>query len=268
MKETDGKANIFEIKNMIRRLGLGLTNIEIEDILHKSGLLSEGYINLIDFYHFITSEGHSTFIYKKNITEAMKDLKQLIIKYYTNPLLAFELNDISNKKLMDFEAFKKIVIDIYKRELRSFSLPPYSLIKSMYDYIDIRKDGIIDINEWRKIFCDIEGKLDVENNKNNELRKWETTNNILEIYKIIARNDKIIRQKVKETSISENYTIIHADNLIKVLKEIFPKIHLSHTQWKMIVSLGEEIGLGLINYETFIKVVKMSSKISNSHMKI
>ena len=268
MKETDGKANIFEIKNMIRRLGLGLTNIEIEDILHKSGLLSEGYINLIDFYHFITSEGHSTFIYKKNITEAMKDLKQLIIKYYTNPLLAFELNDISNKKLMDFETFKKIVIDIYKRELRSFSLPPYSLIKSMYDYIDIRKDGIIDINEWRKIFCDIEGKLDVENNKNNELRKWETTNNILEIYKIIARNDKIIRQKVKETSISENYTIIHADNLIKVLKEIFPKIHLSHTQWKMIVSLGEEIGLGLINYETFIKVVKMSSKISNSHMKI
>ena len=268
MKETDGKANIFEIKNMIRRLGLGLTNIEIEDILHKSGLLSEGYINLIDFYHFITSEGHSTFIYKKNITEAMKDLKQLIIKYYTNPLLAFELNDISNKKLMDFETFKKIVIDIYKRELRSFSLPPYSLIKSMYDYIDIRKDGIIDINEWRKIFCDIEGKLDVENNKNNELRKWETTNNILEIYKIIARNDKIIRQKVKETSISENYTIIHADNLIKVLKEIFPKIHLSHTQWKMIVSLGEEIGLGLINYETFIKVVKMSNKISNSHMKI
>ena len=268
MKETDGKANIFEIKNMIRRLGLGLTNIEIEDILHKSGLLSEGYINLIDFYHFITSEGHSTFIYKKNITEAMKDLKQLIIKYYTNPLLAFELNDISNKKLMDFEAFKKIVIDIYKRELRSFSLPPYSLIKSMYDYIDIRKDGIIDINEWRKIFCDIEGKLDVENNKNNELRKWETTNNILEIYKIIARNDKIIRQKVKETSISENYTIIHADNLIKVLKEIFPKIHLSHTQWKMIVSLGEEIGLGLINYETFIKLVKMSNKISNSHMKI
>ena len=268
MKETDGKANIFEIKNMIRRLGLGLTNIEIEDILHKSGLLSEGYINLIDFYHFITSEGHSTFIYKKNITEAMKDLKQLIIKYYTNPLLAFELNDISNKKLMDFETFKKIVIDIYKRELRSFSLPPYSLIKSMYDYIDIRKDGIIDINEWRKIFCDIEGKLDVENNKNNELRKWETTNNILEIYKIIARNDKIIRQKVKETSISENYTIIHADNLIKVLKEIFPKIHLSHTQWKMIVSLGEEIGLGLINYETFIKLVKMSNKISNSHMKI
>ena len=267
MKKTDGKANIFEIKNMIRNLGLGLTNIEIEDILHKSGLLSEGYINLIDFYDFITSESRSTYIYKRNITEALKDLKQLIIKYYTNPFLAFELNDTSNKKLMDFETFKKIIIDLYKRELRTFSPPPYSLIKSMYDYIDIRKDGIIDMNEWSKTFCDIEGRLDVENNKNNDLRKWEKSHNILEIYKVISKNEKIIREKVKENSISDIYTIIHADNLIKILKEIFSKIHLSHTQWRMIVSIGEEIGLGLINFETFIKIVKMSSRISNSQMK-
>ena len=31
----------------------------------------------------------------------MKDLKQLIIKYYTNPRLAFEMNDLSNKKKKD-----------------------------------------------------------------------------------------------------------------------------------------------------------------------
>ena len=33
MNKTDGKANIFQIKNMIRNLGLGLTNLEIEDII-------------------------------------------------------------------------------------------------------------------------------------------------------------------------------------------------------------------------------------------
>ena len=267
MKKTDSKANIFEIKNMIRRLGLGLTNIEIEDILHKSGLLSEGYINLNDFYHYITSENQTKYIYKRNITEALKDLKQLIIKYYTNPMLAFELNDTSNKKIMNFETFKNIILDLYKRELRTFSPPPYSLIKSMYDYIDIRKDGILDMNEWSKIFCDIEGRLDNEKNKNNDLRKWEMSRIIFEIYKLISKNDKIIREKMKENSISENYTVIHADDLIKILQEIMPKIHLNHSQWRMVVSIGEEIGLGLINYETFIKIVKMSSKISNSQMK-
>ena len=144
MNKTEGKPNIFQMKNMLRRLGLGLTNLEIEDIMHKSGLLSEGYINLIEFYNYLNSETQTTLIYKKNIIEAMKDLKQLIIKYYTNPKLAFELNDTGNKKLMHFETFKKVVIDIYKREDRTLPPPPYSVIKSMFDFIDIRKDGIID----------------------------------------------------------------------------------------------------------------------------
>ena len=268
MNKTDGKANIYETKNMIRNLGLGLTNIEIEDIMHKSGLLSEGYINLIDFYNFITSESKTTIVYKKNIVEAMKDLKQLIIKYYTNPRLAFELNDISNKKLMDFDIFKRIVIDVYKRENRSYPPPPYSLIKSMYDYIDIRKDNIIDINEWNKTFSEFEGKLDSENDKNKSLKKWEMTNNIFEIYNIIAKNHKIIKEKVKEHSITGDCTFIHADNLIKVLKEVLPKVYLSHTQWRMIASLGEEVSLGLVNYELFIKIIKLSSRMSKSHMKI
>ena len=268
MNKTDGKANIYQIKNMIRNLGLGLTNLEIEDIMHKSGLLSEGYINLIEFYKYITSENKTSIIYKKNIIEAMKDLKQLIIKYYTNPRLAFEMNDLSNKKIMDLDTFKKIVIDVYKREDRSLPPPPYSLIKSMYDYIDIRKDSLIDINEWNKTFCEFEGKLDYENDKNNSLKKWETTNNIFEIYILIARNNKIIKEKVKEHSITGECTIIHADNLIKVLKEVLPKVYLSHTQWRMIASLGEEVSLGLVNYDKFIKIVELSSKLTKSHMKI
>ena len=255
MYKTNGNANIFEIKNMIRRLGLGLTNIEIEDIMNKSGLVSGGNINLIDFYKYITSENHSTVTYKKNITEAMRDLKQLIIKYYTNPKLVFEFNDISNKKFMDFDTFNKIIIDLYKRENRSYPAPTYSFIKSMFDYIDIRKDSLIDIKEWNKVFENIEGKLDDDNDINKSLRKWEMSSNMTEIYKIIAKNEKIIEEKVKELSITGECKIIHADSLIRVLKDTLPKVNLSHTQWKMIVSLGEELGIGLINYETFIKII-------------
>jgi hypothetical protein len=40
MNKTEGKPNIFQMKNMLRRLGLGLTNLEIEDII---------FINLIIF---------------------------------------------------------------------------------------------------------------------------------------------------------------------------------------------------------------------------
>ena len=44
----NGMANQFEFRNMIKRLDLGLTNIEIEDIINKSGITSDGYINLVD----------------------------------------------------------------------------------------------------------------------------------------------------------------------------------------------------------------------------
>ena len=266
----NGVANQFQFKNIIKKLNLGLTNIEIEDIMFKSGLTSEGYINLIDFYKYITEENNSIYTYKINIIQSLKEMKQLLIKYYTNPKLGFELNDTDNKKIIDFDKFKKIIIDLYKRDGRSYPLPPYSILKSMYDYIDIRKDGIIDMNEWSKTFGSFSGKLDLENYKNNNsnLRSWEMTNNVLDVYKLICKNSKIIKEKVKENSISGDCTIIQTDNMIQILKDVLPMVFLSPTQWRMIVSLGEGYKVGLVDYNTFIKVIKLSSKISKSHIRI
>ena len=268
-KSENGKANKFQFINMIKKLNLGLTNIEIEDIMFKSGLTNEGYINLIDFYKYITEENNSIYTYKINIIESLKELKQLLIKYYTNPKLGFELNDVDNKKIIDFDKFKKIIIDLYKRDGRSYPLPPYSILKSMYDFIDIRKDGIIDINEWSKTFGSFPGKIDKkENDKNSNLRSWEMTNNILDVYKLIAKNNKIIKEKVKLNSISGDCSIIQTDNLVQILKDVLPMVFLSPTQWRMIVSLGEGYKVGLVDYNTFIKIIKLSSKISKSHIRI
>ena len=41
----------------------------------------------------------------------------------------------------------------------------------MYDYIDIRKDGIIDLNEWNKIFAKQESILDVTQVKKNQFNQ-------------------------------------------------------------------------------------------------
>ena len=140
----------------------------------------------------------------------------------------------------------------------------------MYDFIDIRKDGIIDFNEWSKTFGSFPGKLDSnESNKNNSnLRSWEMTNNILDVYKLIAKNNKIIKEKVKMNSISGDCAIIQTDNLIKILKDALPMVFLTPTQWRMIASLGEGNKIGLVDYNTFIKIIKLSSKISKSHIRV
>ena len=48
-ESNNGMANQFEFRNIIKRFDIGLTNIEIEDIIHKSGMSSDGKINLVDF---------------------------------------------------------------------------------------------------------------------------------------------------------------------------------------------------------------------------
>ena len=55
-------ANQFEFRNIIKKLDIGLTNIEIEDIIHKSGMSSDGKINLVDFYNYIIDENRNILI--------------------------------------------------------------------------------------------------------------------------------------------------------------------------------------------------------------
>ena len=262
----NGMANQFEFRNMIKRLDLGLTNIEIEDIINKSGLTSDGFINLIDFYKYITDENKNLLISKTNILQILKEVKQLIYKYYSNPRLAFELNDIDVQGTMDFEKFKKIIYDVYKREAKP--VLTYPVMKYIYDYIDIRKDGIIDLNEWNKVFAISEGKLDYEYAKPENikiLREWETSKEIIEIYKLIARNKKLIRDKVRLFTVGSNVMKIHSTNLIDILKTVLGKIRLSQTQWKMIVSLGDKDKSGLIDFDAFIKIIEATSKMERSH---
>lgn len=55
------------------------------------------------------------------------------------------------------------------------TLPSYPVIKDLFDTIDIRKDGIIDMNEWQQTFGNIvEGsnKLSI---KATPLTLWENS---------------------------------------------------------------------------------------------
>ena len=207
-------------------------------------------------------------ISKKHVLEQLKEIKQLIYKYYSNPRLAFELNDNDALGKIDFDKFKKIIYDLYKREKKQ--PPSYAVLKYVYDYIDIRKDGIIDINEWNQIFSGAEGKLDISAAEvlpcqMKILRQWETSNDIIEIYKIIAKNRKIIREKVKLFTIEPNSLLIKVNDMIYILKSILNKIKLSQTQWKMIVSIGDKDKSGIIDFNTFISVIDTTAKMGTSH---
>ena len=263
-KSDNGKANQFQFRNMIKKLSLGLTNLEIEDIIKKSQLNKYGDINLIDFYKYITDESNNTIKLKQNISDIMKEIKLLITKFYTTPQLIFKLNDLENKGIIDFDKFRKIILNLYSKESITKPEFSYSTLKCVYDFIDIRKDGIIDFNEWNNSFSQINIE---EKSMDKKIRYWENSNNIFEVYKLIAKNRKIIKKKVIQNCLIKDNMMIHYNNLIDILKEVLEDVNLTTTQWKMIVSLGEESNSPLIDFNTFIQIVDVSSKIQASQIK-
>ena len=97
------------------------------------------------------------------------------------------------------------------------------------------------------------------------LRQWETSNYIIEIYKLISKNIKIIKEKVKLFTIEPNSMLIKSNDMIYILKNILNKIKLSQTQWKMIVSIGDKDKSGIIDFNTFISVIDTTVKMGTSH---
>ena len=91
------------------------------------------------------------------------EIKSLIYKYYSNPIICFQNNDIEHTGKIDLEKFKNIIFDIYGRNKQQ--VPNFILIKNAYDTLDLRKDGIIDLKEWCIAFASYNGKLDVDSEK-------------------------------------------------------------------------------------------------------
>ena len=187
--------NKFQLKNLIRQLNIGLSNIEIDEILKRSGKTYNGLVNVKDFYKYVIGKDKNKSKIEENISIILSEIKQLLYKYYSNPKLAFMFHDKGQTNKINFNKFKGIIIELYTKEQKA--IPNYVLLKSCYDFIDLRKDGVIDLIEWCNVFSKVSGKLDLFKGLQNkkvykELKKWEMRDNNIDIYKNIYKNRKII----------------------------------------------------------------------------
>ena len=294
-RNNDFIVNKFHFKNIIKKLKIGITNLEIDQILAQSGKLDyNNMINLRDFVRYLYSQNNTIEEGQKNVGKIIGKIKSLIYKYYSNPIICFHINDRSNEGKMDFDKFKILIFDMYSKE--EIKIPPFTLVKNAFDEIDLRKDGILDLNEWCKAFGNYNSYLDPDEDKvsngegffgkkfrkknnfksrdkieNNRkiLREWETSGDVSSIYKYLYKN----RKEIKQTIIDRKYLIkineedfVHYSNFIDVIKDILPNLKLSQTQWKIIVNIAQtERSDNLINIKDFFKLVEFSSKNMTSH---
>ena len=159
-----------------------------------------------------------------------------------------------------------MICDLYRRD--SLNEPNFALIKNSFDFLDQRKNGVLELNEWIRTFSQVKSDLDIKETnemKLQQLREWECSNNLEKIYNEINRNRKLLKDYAKMYMITdgEGKASIQINNLIEVLKRILPRTELSQTQWKMMVRIADKQGIGMVDLDMFLKIVEQSARNMN-----
>jgi Ca2+-binding EF-hand superfamily protein len=146
--------------------------------------------------------------------------------------------------------------------------PNYTQMKIAFDAIDLRKDGMIDMNEWVKAFSAV--NVACGSNSNNishevsnrlMLREWEMNMDMRDVYKVIWKHKQLIKNALKQMTLLQcGNTLIQPDNLVNVLKELLPQVKINNTQWKMVAMIGKNEASGLVDVDMFFKVLESSVK--------
>ena len=261
-----GKINKYVFRDMIKDLDLGFTHLEIEEIINQVCMSRDGWIDINEFIKFANTPLKILNQPNENIKIFLSKLKQLIYKYYSTPKLAFTINDGNKKGLLDFNDYQSMICDLFRRE--TLQEPNFALIKNSFDFIDQRKNGILELNEWIRTFSQIKSDLDVtepDQKKLQQLREWECSNNIENIYNEIYRNRKVLKDFAKMYMITDGSgrSIIQVNNLIYVLKKILPRTELSRTQWKIMTRMADKQGTGMVDLDNFLKIMEQSARQMN-----
>ena len=201
--DSDGNGFVSEVefRNAIRKLNLGMTSREIDQLMRKIDSNSDGKISWQEFISkFKTNDIDETI--KLRGKEKMARLKEQMILHMTSPTDAYRFVrkstfssnpfciqfDSSKAGKMTYQEFSQMIIKL--SGMSGETQPAYAVMKDLFDTVDVRKDGIIDPNEWQQTFGNVtEGskKLTI---RATPLNMWETTREYKQIGATIAKSRK------------------------------------------------------------------------------
>ena len=204
--DEDGNGYItpIEFRNAVRKLNINLSAKEIDEIIRVVDRNLDGMIDWLEFSSkFKTKENEK--LIETRTRNKMAKLKEQMTLHMKTPQDAFELFDKSKTGKLTFANFNDLI-----RELSALSkqeIPPFSIIKDLFDEIDIRKDGEIDFKEWNQTFIGVQN-----GDKKFSLRKmpihlaeFEVSRDAKIITEAIVRNRKFLMDKFKEISPDGNH---------------------------------------------------------------
>ena len=114
----------------------------------------------------------------------------------TDIAIIFVQFDLEKDGRITFADFSKLVTKAH--ELAGEKAPTYPVIKDLFDTIDIRKDGMLDLHEWQQTFGRVEQADSKISFHTTALSMWENSREYGQICKLMSKNRKLLIEKFKE----------------------------------------------------------------------
>ena len=157
----------IELKNLLKDLKIGLESSEINEIMN----LFQTNAGLFDWKRFLRTLQKTpieTSIFSRTVKK-LESLSRKISDYLLSAKDAFRQFNVDNSGKMNFEEFSKLVLALYKKDEEPS--PAFDIIKDLFEFIDLRKDGHLDIHEWMQTFRNIQKKSDKNSLDKNQMEK-------------------------------------------------------------------------------------------------
>ena len=244
-KDNNGTLSLIEFRNAMRKLNIGLSAKDIDGLLARIDTNNDGQIDWQEFQkQFKTSETETHI--KASCQQRLNFLRTNMNHFMLSARDAFNQFDTERSGKLNFNNFAAFVQRI--SELAREPAPAFPVIKDLFDIIDIRKDGVLDMREWLNTF------------KEAEKNSWEDSKQYEEICRLIARNRKVLLDMFDQVGRGGKVEFEKAKD---VLVSVFEKIKLGEEQWRKV--LGVALKEGLVDYRMFVDVYKQRCTSAQQH---
>lgn len=244
-RDNSGTLSLIEFRNAMRKLNIGLSAKDIDGLLARIDTNNDGQIDWQEFQKQFKSSETETHI-KASCQQRLNFLRTNMTHFMLSARDAFNQFDPERSGKMSFNSFTALVQRI--SELAREPAPSFPVIKDLFDIIDIRKDGVLDMREWLNTF------------KEAEKNSWEDSKQYEEICRLLAKNRKMLLDSFEQIGRGGK---VEYEKSKEVINTVFNGIRLNEEQWKKIV--GVACRDGLVDYRTMLDIYKQRCTSASQH---
>ncbi|KAL4466773.1 hypothetical protein ABPG74_010370 [Tetrahymena malaccensis] len=284
-KSNSGFVTNLEFRNVMKKLNIGLSIFDIDSVLNICESKSGALINWREFCNKI-KQTDSDLRLVSRARARLEKIRKHIYQYLLSPKDAFRQYNENRSGKMTFDEFKGLIIQL--GQLSQSELPSLPIIKDIFEFIDIRRDGVIDIHEWMETFrkievdqsplqtlkknnskqlskslkipkvIDLSKGNQIFSNSNNgqfdvQLFSWECSQQFDLVLAVIGKNRKLLLDKFKNEHKLGCITYEKAKSIIgQVLEQ--SNIRLSDKNFSCLIKFAEKNGE--LDYRFLMEVFK------------